>query len=190
MEKLVITVDLGGAEVARRFNPNVPTSAEQLAQAAYDAYCAGVSIIYLHVYGDAGQPTEDLGIFQKAVHLIHKKCPLITEGSTDGGGADFSLEQRSRSIEARRVELGTLNMGSVNFFGKLFINAPQDLEFWSNKMKRLGVKPTLMIFEVRMVGTVERMVEASLLDPPLYFDLVMNAESATRTPKRGERLIS
>lgn len=190
MEKLIITVALGGAEVARKFNPNVPTTAEQLAQAAYDAYCAGASIIHLHVYDDVGQPTEDLGIFQRAVDLIHEKCPLIIEGSTGGGRTDFSPEQRSRSIEARGVELGTLNMGSVNFFGRPFINAPQDLEFWAKKMRRLGVKPTLMIFEVGMVRTVERMVEAGLLDPPLYFDLVMNAEGAIPgTPKNLLHLV-
>lgn len=190
MDKLIITVALGGAEVARTLNPNVPTTPEQLAQAAYDAYCAGASIVHLHVYDDAGRPTEDLAIFQKAVDLIHEKCPLIIEGSTGGGRPDFSAEQRSRSIEARGVELGTLNMGSLNFFGKPFINAPQDLEFWAKKMKRLGVKPTLMIFDVGMIRTAERMVEAGLLDPPLYFDLVMNAEGGIPgTPKNLVHLV-
>lgn len=190
MDKLIITVALGGAEAARQYNPTVPTTPEQLADAAYEAYCAGASIVHLHVYDSEGKPTEDLATFQKACDLIHMKCPILIEGSTGGGRPDFTPDQRSRSIEGRGVELGTLNMGTVNFFDNPFINTLPEIEFWANKMKTRGVKPTLMIFEVGMVRNVERLVESGVLEPPLYFDFVMNAPGAIPgTPKNLLHLI-
>lgn len=184
MDKLIITVALGGAEVARRYNPNVPITPEQLADAADEAYRAGASIVHLHVYDGEGKPTDDLETFQRACDLIRSRCPVIIEGSTGGGRPDFSPDQRSRSIEAKGVELGTLNMGTVNFLDKPFINTLPEMEFWANKMKKYGVKPTLMIFEVGMVRNVERLIESGVLQPPLYFDFVMNAPGAIPgTPK-------
>lgn len=48
MEKLIITAALTGAEVTKEQQPALPISPEEIAQAAYDCYLAGASIVHVH----------------------------------------------------------------------------------------------------------------------------------------------
>jgi 3-keto-5-aminohexanoate cleavage enzyme len=47
MEKLVITACLTGAEVTRDQQPNLPITPDEIAQAAYECYLAGASMVFL-----------------------------------------------------------------------------------------------------------------------------------------------
>ena len=48
MEKLIITACLTGAEVTRKQQPNLPLTPDEIAEAAYECYKAGASIVHVH----------------------------------------------------------------------------------------------------------------------------------------------
>ena len=55
MEKLIITAAICGAEVAKKQNPAVPYTIEEIGREASLAHEAGASIIHLHVREDDGK---------------------------------------------------------------------------------------------------------------------------------------
>jgi len=65
MNKLIITAAICGAEVTKEDNPNLPVTAEELAEEALKAEKAGASIIHLHVRNQDGNPTQSKEVFKK-----------------------------------------------------------------------------------------------------------------------------
>ena len=53
-DKVIITAAITGGLHGREVNENLPLSAEEQAQAAYDAYNAGATVVHLHVRDDQG----------------------------------------------------------------------------------------------------------------------------------------
>ena len=75
MDKLIITAAICGAEVSKEDNPNLPISAEELAEEAKKAEEAGASIIHVHVRDEDGNPTQSKEVFAKAIKAMEeKKC--------------------------------------------------------------------------------------------------------------------
>src|SRR5687767_12099476 len=120
MEKLIITCAVTGAEVTKKENPAVPYSPEEIAESAFFAFCAGASIIHLHVRKDDGTPAHEKEIFQKTVALIRKKCDPIIMVST-GGAVWMTPDQRCEGLEAG-TEMASLTTGTVNFGREVFQN--------------------------------------------------------------------
>ena len=52
--KIVITCACTGAETTKEQNPALPTTPEEIADAAYEAWLAGASILHLHVRDQYG----------------------------------------------------------------------------------------------------------------------------------------
>ena len=59
MEKLIITAALTGGEVTRKQQPNLPLTPDEIAEAAYECYLNGVSIVHVHARDTNGDPTQD-----------------------------------------------------------------------------------------------------------------------------------
>src|SRR6056297_3477958 len=107
MEKLIITAAICGAEVTKRDNPNLPITADELAEEAKKAEEAGASIIHLHVRDKNGKPTQDKEIFKKAINKMHDlDLKAIIQPST-GGAAGMSWQERIQPIYLK-PEMATL----------------------------------------------------------------------------------
>ncbi len=59
LEKLIITAALTGAEVTKEQQPSLPVTPDEIAQAAYECYKAGASIVHVHARDAEGNPTQD-----------------------------------------------------------------------------------------------------------------------------------
>lgn len=65
-EKLMITVATTGAFQGREANPNLPTTPEEIAKAAYESWNEGASIIHVHARDrETGRPTSDPEILRE-----------------------------------------------------------------------------------------------------------------------------
>jgi 3-keto-5-aminohexanoate cleavage enzyme len=120
---------------------------------------------------EEGRPTQDLGAFRRTLALIRERCDIIIEGST-GGVTDFGAADRSVALQAD-IELASLNPGSVNFDQEVYVNSPQDIEYWVGEMRRRGIKPTIAIFDVAMIETAQRYVRQGLIAGPPFFNFAM-----------------
>ncbi|KGG80988.1 3-keto-5-aminohexanoate cleavage protein [Caloranaerobacter azorensis H53214] len=176
MQKLIITAALTGAEVTKKQQPNLPITPEEIAEAAYEAYKAGASIVHIHARDKDGNPTQDYEVYKEIKERIEAKCPVIFQPST-GGAVWHTPEERLQPVELR-PEMATLSCGTCNFGPDVFMNSQEYMEKFAKRMKELGVKPELEIFERGMIKNALALVKIGLIDESLHFDFVMGVPGA------------
>jgi 3-keto-5-aminohexanoate cleavage enzyme len=145
-----------------------PLTPEDVAAEVVDCTMAGASFVHLHVRDDQGAQTEDLSQFSRTLDLIRQSSDIIIQGST-GGLSELSLEARCVALNDPRVEVASLNMGSVNFSEDVYINRLPDIRYWAQRMAETGVIPELEIFEAGMLTAVAQLVEEGVLKPPFTY---------------------
>ena len=143
-KKIIVAVAPVGREVAPpSINPLTP---EDVAQEVIECARVGASMVHLHVRNSQGEQTEDITDFCKTLDLIRGSSDIIIQGST-GGLTTLTLEERCVSVTDPRVEVASLNMGSVNFGEDVYINRVPDIRYWAGRMAENKVVPELEIFE-------------------------------------------
>lgn len=143
-----------------------PRTPSEIADAVFEAYEAGASIAHLHVRDGEGRPTGDLGVFHETLARIRDRCDIVIEGST-GGPSEQSIEERSVALE-EEIEFASLNMGSVNFFGGAYVNRPDEIRAWADRMADRGIVPNCCVFDLSMLYTVRDFHEAGIIPNPIW----------------------
>jgi 3-keto-5-aminohexanoate cleavage enzyme len=188
MEKLIITCALTGAEVTKEDHPRLPVTPDEIAEAAYEAYQAGASIVHIHARLDDGTPTQDREVYRQIIQKIRSKCDLIIQVST-GGAVGMTPEERIQPVTLR-PEMATLTTGSVNFGREVFLNPPSEIETFACALSQYGVKPELEIFDVGMIDNGLRLWKKGIIKEPLHFDFVMGVPGGIpATPKNLLHLV-
>ena len=164
--KIIVAVaPVGKAIEPPSINPLTP---EEVAREVIACSRAGASFVHLHVRDDKGNQTEELTQFSRTLDLIRESSDIIIQGST-GGLTSLSLEERCVSLNDPRVEVASLNMGSVNFGEDVYINRLPDIRYWARRMQEANVIPELEIFEAGMLTAVAKLVDEQVLKPPFAF---------------------
>jgi 3-keto-5-aminohexanoate cleavage enzyme len=177
MNKLIITAAICGAEVTKEDNPNLPVTADELAQEALKAEKAGASIIHLHVRDQNGIPTQNKEVFKKAIDKMREYgVKAIIQPST-GGAAGMTWEERIQSIYLK-PEMATLDCGTTNFGDEVFINDLPLMRNFAKEMEKLDVLPELECFEVGHIYNALKLKKEGLLNKHLHFDLVLGVPGA------------
>src|SRR5262245_56419637 len=120
-------------------------SLEELARDIIASAAAGASVVHFHVTDAAGRATSDPSFFDEVVRHVHERADIIIQGSTGGVGVPW--EVRTASMQARDLEMASLNMGSCNLFGRAYINTPEDIVALGVRMDEAGVVPDMCFFE-------------------------------------------
>jgi len=154
-----------------------PLTPEQIASAVIGCARSGASMVHLHVRDLKGGQVFELGVFSRTLDLIRRESDIVIQGST-GGVSTLSREERCVSAREPRVEVASLNMGSVNFGEGVYINTLADIRFWAAEMKSHRVVPELEIFEAGMLATAARLVEEGVLEPPLNTNFCLGFHGA------------
>jgi len=174
--KLLITVAPSIPPHVADTIPGLDLSPEGIAEEVVRACNAGASIAHLHVWDETGQPTAELAAFYRTIALIRDRCDIIIEGST-GGTHDLTARERSVSLAAD-IELASLNPGSVNYGDGVYINSPEDIDYWVSEMHQRQIKPDISIFEPGMIANSMRYAEENLILPPFLFTFVLGLQGA------------
>lgn len=176
MEKLIITAALTGAEVTKDIQPSLPVSPDEIAEAAYQCYLAGVSIVHVHARDEAGNPTQSYDVYKEIKEKIEAKCPVIVQPST-GGATWHTPEERLQPVELK-PEMATLSAGTCNFGDEVFMNTGEYMVKFATRMKELGVKPEIEVFERGMIENAKRLIKQGLIASPAHFDFVLGVPGA------------
>ncbi|HCJ57051.1 3-keto-5-aminohexanoate cleavage protein [Lutispora sp.] len=176
MDKLIITAALTGAEVTREQQPNLPITPDEIAEAAYEAYQAGASLVHVHARKPDGTPTQDIEVYREIKEKIAAKCNIIFQPST-GGAVWHTAEERIQPA-LLKPEMASLTAGTCNFGPDVFMNTQEYMESFAKVMMENGVKPEIEIFERGMIDNALRMVKKGLLKTPIHFDFVMGVPGA------------
>jgi 3-keto-5-aminohexanoate cleavage enzyme len=170
--KIIISV----APVGRDIRPPSinPLTPEAVAEEVAACSRAGAAMVHLHVRDRLGVQTADLTDFSKTLDLIRNASDIILQGST-GGLSDLSLEERCVALDDPRVEVASLNMGSVNFGESVYVNTLPDIRYWAGRMADSGVLPELEIFEAGMIPVCRQLKEEGAIRAPYSINYCLGA---------------
>ncbi len=181
-EKIIVAVAPVGADIAP---PSInPMTSAEVAEEVVACHRAGAAMVHLHVRDEAGDPTGDLTAFGRTLDLIRASSDIVIQGST-GGLSTLSLEERCVALNDPRVEVASLNMGSVNFGETVYINRMPDIRYWAKRMHAGRVVPELEIFEAGMLAAAEELIAEGVLQPPYYANLPLGAHWALPADPRS-----
>ncbi len=155
-----------------------PISPEDIARDVANCANAGAGMVHLHTRKENGEQTSDLTVFSKTLDLISGSSDIVIQGST-GGLADLSLEEKCVCLDEPRVEVASLNMGSVNFGEKVYINKLSDIRYYAGRMRKNKIIPELENFDLSMVETCTRMADEGVLERPMHYNFCLGGGGAS-----------
>jgi uncharacterized protein (DUF849 family) len=166
-----ITCALTGPLATKADNPNLPTTPEEIAEAARSAHEAGAAVVHVHLRDDQGRPTASLEIARRTVDLIAETSQALVQLST-GVGLNVPFEDREKLVEAR-PRMASLNPCSMSFAHGEFRNPPDGVRRLAARMGELGVRPELEIYDTGHLEVALALCEEGLVAEPLQFSIVM-----------------
>jgi len=152
---------------------NNPLEPEEITKQVIACAEEGVSLVHLHARDSKGELTTDLTNFSKTIELITNECSVLIEAST-GGLSSLTPQERSLPLQNEKVELGSLNMGSLNFLDKVYVNTVPDIRYWLQSMIKNRVKPSLEIFDTSNIAISDLFINEGLIKPQYNFNFVFN----------------
>jgi 3-keto-5-aminohexanoate cleavage enzyme len=167
----VLTVAPTGPIATKADNPALPTSPEEIAAAVAEAHQEGAAVAHIHLRDSQQRPTADLGIARRVMELIADRCGILIQMST-GVGLDVPFEDREKLVELR-PRMATLNPCSMSFGEGEFRNPPAGVRRLAARMRDLGVKPELEIYDTGHLQACLRLRDEGLLGEPLQFSIVL-----------------
>ena len=178
MRKVIITAAVCGSQPTKEMNPAVPYSPKEIADAAVGCCRAGAAVAHIHVRDPhSGRPDFKIELFKEVKDRIQEQCDMIINLTTSGfylGGADV-IEQRLHPATLR-PELCSLDIGSLNFRDRVFNNPPEWGRKAAERMRELGVKPEIEVFDTGHIYQALEYAQEGLFDQPVYFQLCMGTK--------------
>ena len=192
--EVFITCAVTGAGDTAGRSPLVPVAPEQIANAAIEAARAGAAIAHVHVRNpETGKGARDPGLYRQAVERIRAADVDVVLNLTAGMGGDLVLggedeplppdaagtdmagaEERLRHVAELRPEICTLDCGTMNFAAGgdyVMVNTPGMLREMARRVRELGVRPELEVFDTGHLVMVKQMIGDGLIDPPPLIQL-------------------
>jgi 3-keto-5-aminohexanoate cleavage enzyme len=185
-EKLIITVATTGAFQGKEANPNLPTTPEEIAKAAYDAWNEGASVIHIHARDKQGKPTSDPEILSEIDRRIREQnCDIIIQHSTASDyiprlGADKRIKAIEMNPEMASLDITIPRMITFGGNETIFITTLPEIEYGAKVMLERGVKPELEVFNPVLMEDVKILIEKQLLTKPYWISFVMGMRRINR----------
>ena len=143
MAKKIISVAVVGSHPTKEMNPAVPYSPKEIAEAAIECHRAGAAIVHVHVRDpETGVPNSRLELFAEVVDRVRQKCDILINLTTSGlniPGKDV-IEERLEPVSLK-PDICSLDVGSMNFGTRVFLNPPEWGRAAAQRMLEAGVKP-------------------------------------------------
>jgi len=199
MEKLILTAALTGAITVPTQTSHLPYTIHGLAEDAIACARAGATSIHVHARNpENGRPSSDPEIVRQIVTRIKAGCDAII-CITTGGGMGMTPQERLRGVALCQPELGTFNLGSMNFSMHpvarrykpedwledweqgyvegtkdfIFRNTFGDMEVFASTMKEKNVKPEFEAYDVGHLYNLKFLERSGLVEPPYWVQFVL-----------------
>ena len=175
MNKTIITAAVTGSMPTKEINPAVPYTPKEIAREAIECYQSGAAIAHIHVRNPiTGEPDSSIELFREVVDRIRHECDMIINLTTSGLNIKDTnvIEKRLEPITLQ-PEICSLDIGSVNFPHRAFVNSPEWGRSAAIRMRESGVKPEIEVFDTGHIRQAIHWIEEGLIDHPPYFQLCM-----------------
>ena len=189
---VVITCAITGAGDTVGKHPAIPVTPAQIAEAAIEAARAGAAIVHCHVRDPVtGKGSRDVALYREVVARIRDSETDVVINLTAGMGGDLFIGPDERPtefgedtdlvgalgrlphVEELLPEICSLDCGSLNFGdgSMVYVSTPDMLRRGARRIRELGVKPELEVFDTGHLSFTLQMLREELLDAPPLFQL-------------------
>lgn len=192
-EVFVTCAVTGAGDTAGR-SAHVPVDPEQIADSAIEAARAGAAIAHIHVRDpDTGKGARDPALYRAVVERIRASDVDVVLNLTAGMGGDLVLggheaplppdesgtdmvgaAERLVHVEELLPEICTLDCGTMNFAAGgdyVMVNTPGMLRAMAARVRELGVRPELEVFDTGHLVFVHELIRDGLIDDPPMIQL-------------------
>jgi uncharacterized protein (DUF849 family) len=194
--EVFITCAVTGAGDTTGISDRVPVTPEAIADSALEAARAGAAVVHIHVRDpETGRGSRDVALYRRVVERIRAADVDAVLNLTAGmggdpvlGGVDAPLPpdaagtdllgaaERLAHVDELRPEICTLDCGSMNFAAGgdyVMLNTPAMLRAMAERIRALGVRPELEVFDTGQLVMVEHLIRDGLIDDPPLIQLCM-----------------
>jgi uncharacterized protein (DUF849 family) len=191
-----ITCAVTGVGATTDASELVPVTPQQIADAALEAGRAGAAVVHIHVRDPVtGEGTRDVALYRDVVERIRSADVDVVLNLSAGMGGDLVLGgddaplpfdpsgtdlvgavERLAHVEELRPEICTLDCGSLNFAAGgdyVLVNTPGILRVMARRIRELGVRPELEVFDTGHLVMVRDLISEGLIDDPVLIQLCM-----------------
>ena len=187
-DKVVIAAAVVGAEVTRAQSPFVPYTPAEIAQAAVEAARAGAAVVHLHARWPDGRPSQEAAHFREIIDRIRSAGSDVVAQCSTGGAVGMSLDERLGSL-VDGAEMGTLNMGTMNFGDGVFVNARPDIVKVAARLRERRLVPECEVYDAGMLDTLRWLVEKGHLSAPYHVQFVLGVPGGMSGSERNLRFL-
>ena len=208
MGKAIITVAVTGNFHGKEATPAFPLGSQEIADAVYQSWNEGASVVHIHGRLKDGSPTNDPIFFQEVDRLIREKdCDIIIQHSMAPANpyllglntnvADIDGGTRT-STTMPPPEMVSLEVAPSNMIlGDKIIETPWN-RLWAEKIAKellkKGIKPEVEIYNNSDMDDVEYLIEKGVLSKPYYVGFVLgmhrvNNQASRYSPKHLMHLV-
>ena len=149
----------------------MPVDRMALAEDVAKCVEAGAGMCHLHCRLPDGSLTPDTTEFIATFEEILRRTDVVVQAST-GGVSDMTIEERCNPLEYWRVESSSLNGGSTNLNGSVYINTDSDIDYCAQMSYERGIIPDVEVFDIGMIYNVERSAQKQPYRRPIFYNLV------------------
>jgi uncharacterized protein (DUF849 family) len=191
--KVVITCALTGAGDTVGKSEHVPVTPQQIAESGIEAARAGAAVVHVHVREPGtGAGSREVALYREVVERLRASDVDVVINTTAGMGGDLYLDPEDPSgfaegtdlvsgldrlahVEELLPDICTLDCGSLNFGeGSLvYVSTPDMLRAGAKRIRELGVRPELEIFDTGHLWFANKLLDEGLLDAPAMYQLCM-----------------
>jgi 3-keto-5-aminohexanoate cleavage enzyme len=179
MEKeMIVTAAIVGSRPTKKMNPAVPYSPKEITESAVECHKAGAAIAHIHVRDPVtGAPEIKIEYFKEILEGIRDKCDMIVNLSTSGSflqGPDIG--QRRLQPIFLKPDMCSLDVGSMNFYDRLFSNPSDWVEEAARCMLKNDVKPEIEVFDTGHIFQALDLIQKGFIQSPPYFQICMGVK--------------
>lgn len=193
--EVFVTCAVTGSGQSHTKSDKIPITPEEIANATIDAAKAGAAIAHIHVRDpETGAPSRDPRLFKEVVDRVRASETDVVLNLTAGMGGDLvtgpssaplplnmeqtdmvSAEERLLHVAECRPEICTLDCGTMNFAEADYVmtNTPGMLRDMAARIRDLGVRPEIEVFDAGHLVLAKELVREGLIDDPVMVQLCM-----------------
>lgn len=187
--EVIVTCAVTGAGDTVGKHPAIPVTPKQIADAAIEAANAGAAVAHIHVRDpETGKGSRDPRLYREVVERIRASAVDVIVNLTAGMGGDLEIGgedpmgfgpstdlvgpiERLVHVEELLPEICTLDCGTLNFGdgNLIYVSTPAYLRAGAKRIRELGVKPELEVFDTGHLWFAKQLVKEGILaEPPLF----------------------
>jgi 3-keto-5-aminohexanoate cleavage enzyme len=186
--EVIIAAAVVGAEVTREQSPHVPYTPDEIAQAAVDAGRAGAAVVHLHARWPDGRASQEAAHFREIVDRIRAAGSDVVLQCSTGGAVGMSVDERLGSL-VEGAEMGTLNLGTMNFGDGVFVNARPDIVKIAGRLRERRLVPECEVYDAGMLDTLRWLLDKGHLAAPYHVQFVLGVPGGMTGSERNLRFL-